>query len=96
MRTEPGGLKGLVQTERRLRQAARDPRESRGAGETRRPLRCPAWPDYAASDGEMVLLLARVEGNQSPSFELLEVVEDSPERIRQIMQSTGRSRQNRG
>lgn len=92
LQTAPGGLKGVVQAERRLRQAASKPRETAGPNAERRPLRCPAWPDQGGRDGDMVLLLARVDGNQSPRFELLDIIEDSPERIRQIVQSTGRPR----
>lgn len=88
--SKPGGLKGLVQAERRQRRAATDaaasPTPTQPSGGTSRS-------EDRAGDGDLVLLLARITGNQNPRLELLDIIEDCPERIRQLMQKGGRAGQ---
>ncbi|HEY8351041.1 MAG TPA: hypothetical protein VIK87_00720 [Sphingomonadales bacterium] len=87
--TAPGGLKGVIQTERRLRQQAQTQSESGGPDEADADC-CPDCRKTGGHDGELVLMLGRRMGNQNPGFELLEVLEDCPVRIRQMMQGMGR------
>src|SRR5690606_34631362 len=88
-----GGLKAMVQAERRLRQspraAAGEPARLIDLGAAPARVTCPAWPGYDPGDSRVVLLLARVEHRESPVFDILDIAEDHPARLQVFLRKYG-------